>query len=132
MFCFRCSERSVNHSGHLTLFPNSDLQPATCNLQITPSELSVKARLNPSSGNDALTMFSLCAKQGKRIYIQFVLQANAHHPAIKFMAEISDKEIPTQTLSLTSVHFSTQTFQYTDFTTGGPHNLFVRPIVILQ
>ena len=33
MFCFGSSERSVNHSGHLTLFPNSDLQPATCNLR---------------------------------------------------------------------------------------------------
>ena len=30
---FGSSERSVNHSGHLTLFPNSDLQPATCNLR---------------------------------------------------------------------------------------------------
>ena len=30
MLCFRSSGRSVNHSGHLTLFPNSDLQPATC------------------------------------------------------------------------------------------------------
>ena len=30
MFCFRTS--AVNHSRHLTLFPNSDLQPATCKL----------------------------------------------------------------------------------------------------
>ena len=32
MFCFGSSGRSVNQSGHLTLFPNSDLQPATCKL----------------------------------------------------------------------------------------------------
>ena len=38
MFCFRSSGRSVNHSGHLTLFPNSDLQPANytslCSLSV--------------------------------------------------------------------------------------------------
>ena len=52
MFCFRSSGRSVNHSGHWTVLPNSDLQraqhelqpanlwPENCDLQITrPSAL---------------------------------------------------------------------------------------------
>ena len=51
---------------HKTPPATCNLQPETCNLQITPSELSVKAKLNPSSGKDALTMFSPCGKHGKR------------------------------------------------------------------
>ena len=45
-------------------------------------KLSVKARLNPSSGKDALTMFSLWEK-GRETTNQFVLEANTHHPTIK-------------------------------------------------
>ena len=51
-------------------------------------KISVKARLNPSSGKDALTMFSLWEK-GRETTNQFVLEANTHHPTIKCVCFMS-------------------------------------------
>ena len=93
-------------------------------------KLSVKARLNPSGGKDALTgdVFSLWEK-GRETINQFVLEANTHHPTIKFTAEISEKEIPFLDTTVFKgerfyedvildicTHFKpTETFQYTHF-----------------
>ena len=73
-------------------------------------KLSVKARLNPSSGKDTL-------------------KKNTHHPTIKFTAEISDKEITfldttvfkgdrfyeNSVLDIRTHFKPTETFQYTHF-----------------
>ena len=73
-------------------------------------------------------VFSLWEK-GRETINQFVLEANTHHPTIRFTAEISEKEIPFLDTTVfkgerfyedvildTRTHFKpTETFQYTHF-----------------
>ena len=79
--------------------------------------------------DDVSDAFSLW-ETGTETINQFVLEANIHHPAVKFMAEISEKEInfPDTTVfkgkrfyedAILDIrtHFKpTETFRYTDFT----------------
>ena len=74
-------------------------------------------------------VFSLWEK-GRETINLFVLEANTHHPTIKFTAEISQKEIPFLETTIfmgerfyedaivdIRTHFKpTETFQYTHFT----------------
>ena len=94
------------------------------------TEIISKSKTKPLEWKKCIDdVFSLWQK-GRETINQFVLEANRHHPKIKFTAEISEKEILFLDTTICKgerfyedpildirTHFKpTQTFQYTHFT----------------
>ena len=126
-FCVRSEFSSAIRSLKGRLFRGSGL----CEhfMSRIETEIISKSKTKPLRWKRCIDdVFSLWEK-GRETINQFVLEANTHHPTIKFTAEISEKEIPFLDTTVFKgerfyedvildicTHFKpTETFQYTHF-----------------